>query len=52
MIEISKKTLFFLFICGFCFHSTLAEDIILRGKGGKISSSKKKPIKYPPNSQT
>lgn len=45
MIEISKKTLFFLFILGFCFHSTLAEDLELRGKGGKISPSKKKPIK-------
>ena len=44
MIEISKKTLFFLFILGFCFHST-AEDLELRGKGGKISPSKKKPIK-------
>ena len=41
MIEISKKTLFFLFILGFCFHSTLAEDLELRGKGGKISPSRK-----------
>ncbi|MDA9691296.1 serine protease [Candidatus Pelagibacter sp.] len=44
MIEFFKKTLFFLFILGFCFHST-AEDLELRGKGGKISPSKKKPIK-------